>query len=90
MYQIDPSGAYYEWKAAAIGKSMKNAKSFLEKRYNSEMNLEDAINITLLTMKEGFEGSMSENNIEVGIIQEDHVFRLLSKQEVKDYLDEIE
>jgi 20S proteasome subunit alpha 2 len=58
---------------------MKNAKTFLEKRYNPEMNLEDAINITLLTMKEGFEGQMSEHNIEVGVIESDGIFKLLSK-----------
>ena len=69
---------------------MKNAKTFLEKRYNPDMNLEDAINITLLTMKEGFEGQMNETNIEVSVIENDGVFRLLSKQEIKDYLDEIE
>jgi 20S proteasome alpha/beta subunit len=27
------------WKAAAIGKNAKNAKTFLEKRYNEEMEL---------------------------------------------------
>lgn len=71
LYQLDPSGAYYgkktfefswflikfaEWKAAAIGKNMKNAKTFLEKRYNPEMELQDAIHTALLTLKEGFEG----------------------------------
>lgn len=37
LTQLDPSGAYYSWKAAAIGKNAKNAKAFLERRYSSEM-----------------------------------------------------
>lgn len=41
LYQIDPSGAFYEWKATAIGRNAKNAKLFLEKRFNPEMELED-------------------------------------------------
>jgi 20S proteasome alpha/beta subunit len=41
LYQIDPSGAYYEWKATAIGRNSKNAKNFLEKRYNKDMEIED-------------------------------------------------
>ncbi len=41
LYQIDPSGAYYEWKATAIGRNAKNAKNFLEKRYNKDMEIED-------------------------------------------------
>ena len=32
LYQIDPSGSYFAWKASAIGKHMVNAKTFLEKR----------------------------------------------------------
>ena len=56
LFQIDPSGAYYEWKATAIGKNAENAKIFLEKRYNENMELEDAIHNVLLTMKDGFEG----------------------------------
>jgi 20S proteasome subunit alpha 2 len=37
LTQIDPSGAYYNWKATAIGKNSKNAKIFLEKRYKADM-----------------------------------------------------
>ena len=42
---------------AAIGKNMVNAKTFLEKRYAEDMELEDAIHTALLTLKEGFEGA---------------------------------
>ena len=28
LFQVDPSGAYYGWKASAIGKNFKNARSF--------------------------------------------------------------
>lgn len=45
-----------EWKATAVGKNGPNAKKFLEKRYNENLELEDAINIALLTLKDGFEG----------------------------------
>lgn len=33
LYQVDPSGTYFPWKATAIGKNMVNAKTFLEKRW---------------------------------------------------------
>ena len=38
---------------------MKNAKTFLEKRYNGDMELEDAIHTALLTLKEGYEGKFN-------------------------------
>ena len=90
LYQVDPSGAYFGWKATAIGKNFANAKTFLEKRYSEEMELEDAIHTALLTLREGFEGEMTKDNIEVGVIGEDRKFRVLSPAEVADYFAEAE
>jgi len=90
LYQVDPSGSYWAWKASAIGKNMINAKTFLEKRYNDDIELEDAIHTAILTLKEGFEGQMSEQNIELGVIGEDRKFRVLSASEVRDYIGEVE
>ena len=40
-------------------------------------------------MKEGFEGEMNEKNIEVGIVSDkDGVFKVLTQEQVKDYLKE--
>ncbi|TIA75355.1 hypothetical protein E3P89_00337 [Wallemia ichthyophaga] len=68
LYQVDPSGSYWAWKASAMGKNMVNAKTFLEKRYNEDISLEDAIHTSLLTLKEGFEGQMTEKTVDIGII----------------------
>lgn len=98
LFQVDPSGSYFMWKASAMGKNMTNAKTFLEKRYNDDISLEDAIHTAILTLKEGFEGQMTEKTIEIGIVgqatkapvgsntEPTPVFRSLSEQEVKDYL----
>lgn len=96
LYQVDPSGSYFMWKASAMGKNMTNAKTFLEKRYNDDISLEDAIHTALLTLKEGFEGQMTEKTIEIGIISSTTLgdvpgseeqlpsFRKLSESEIKD------
>jgi len=88
LFQVDPSGAAFGWKATAIGKNYVNAKNFLERRYNDDMELDDAVHIALLTLRESYEGEMTEHNIEVGIVGPDKVFRILTPQEVRDYLDE--
>jgi len=66
LYQVDPSGSYFPWKATAIGKSATTAKTFLEKRYTEGLELEDAIHIALLTLKETIEGEMTGDTIEIG------------------------
>lgn len=101
LYQVDPSGSYFPWEATAIGKSATSAKTFLEKRYTEGLELEDAIHIALLTLKETIEGEMNGDTVEIGIIgpPEDRLlgfegvegaqgprFRKLSPTEVEDYL----
>lgn len=89
LFQVDPSGSFFGWKATAIGKGYVNAKNFLEKRYQEDMELEDAIHTALLTLREGFEGEMNGHNIEVGVVSKsDGKFRLLTPAEIQDYLDE--
>jgi len=101
LYQVDPSGSYFPWKATAIGKSAASAKTFLEKRYTEGLELEDAVHIALLTLKETIEGEMNGETVEIGIVgpPADHLlgiqgvegaqgprFRKLSPQEIEDYL----
>lgn len=87
LFQVDPSGSYWAWKASAIGKGMLNAQAFLEKRYKDDDELDDCINMAILTLKEAFEGEMTETNVDIGIIDtEKRVFRVLTPAEVKDFL----
>ncbi|KAK4953357.1 Proteasome subunit alpha type-2 [Elasticomyces elasticus] len=101
LYQVDPSGSYFPWKATAIGKSATSAKTFLEKRYTEGLELEDAVHIALLTLKETIEGEMNGDTVEIGIVgpPADHLlgyegvegaqgprFRTLSPSEIEDYL----
>jgi len=89
LYQVDPSGTYFAWKATAIGRNHLNAKNFLEKRYTEDMELEDAIHTALLTLREGFEGEMTADNIQVGVAsQKDGKFSILTAEQIQDYLDE--
>ncbi|TYJ56711.1 hypothetical protein B9479_002642 [Cryptococcus floricola] len=68
--------------------------------YNDDLSLEDAIHTALLTLKEGFEGQMTEQTIEIGVVTVPTIeqmqekpgerlpptFRKLTEQEVRDYL----
>lgn len=57
-------------------------------RYSDQLALEDAVHTAILTLKESFEGQMTEDNIEIGICDKDG-FRRLTPAEVKDYLAQI-
>ena len=85
---MHPKGYYWVEFQTAIGKNYINAKNFLERRYNDDIELDDAVHVALLTLRESFEGEMTEFNIEVGVVGEDKIFRILTPAEVRDYLDE--
>jgi 20S proteasome subunit alpha 2 len=89
LFQVDPSGAYFGWRASAIGRNFTSAKTFLERRYSEEMESGDAVHTALLTLREGFEGEMTSTNVEVGMIDTaTKRFRVLVPDEVKDFLAE--
>ena len=54
-------------------------------RYGDDLELDDAVHTAILTLKEGFEGQMTAENIEVGICDETG-FRRLSVSTVRDHL----
>ena len=42
-----------------MGKNYVNGKTILEKRYDDNMELEDAVHTAILTLKNGFEGQVN-------------------------------
>lgn len=95
LYQVDPSGAYWGWKGTAIGRGSQSARAFLEKRYASAnasdeetgglFEVEDAVHLGLLSLKEGFEGQMTADNVQVGVARKNE-FKILTPSELSDYL----
>ena len=47
MFLTEPSGAYSEWKANAIGKKSKELREFLEKHYADDLDEEKTIRLAL-------------------------------------------
>ncbi|KAL7217477.1 hypothetical protein ACSBR2_010849 [Camellia fascicularis] len=65
-------------------------QKFTQSGYTDDMELDDVVHTAILTLKEGFEGQISEKNIEIGIIGTDKKFRVLTPSEIADYLEEVE
>lgn len=93
LYQVDPSGAYYAWMATAIGKLSAAAKSFLERRYDPTLDVEDGIVLGLSCLLETGDGEVTENTVEVGVIGGvfgDEKFVVLDKETVARYVQTVE
>ena len=63
------------------------AKIFLEKRYKDDFDRDEAIHTCLLALKDGFEGTMSNENIEIAYVDSsDCFFKVLEKREIDNCL----
>ena len=93
IFQLEASGTFYSWKATTLGRGADTAKGFLEKRYSDDLDIEDAIHTAILTLKDSFEGELTEKNIEIGVIRDsdpNKAFHKLTPNEIIDYLKEVE
>lgn len=99
LFQADPSGAYFQWKATAIGKGYQNARAFLEKNFrdpseegegSDDFEVADAIDLAIRALQSELEGQMTEDNIEIGIVERNDkgvpVFNLLSPEAIKRHI----
>jgi 20S proteasome subunit alpha 2 len=89
LYQIDPSGSFFSWKASAIGSNMNNTNNLLTSRYASEIDLEDAIHMIIRTINDGHDNRLSEKTIELAFIGPNRRFQVLKGSELRDYLNVI-
>jgi 20S proteasome subunit alpha 2 len=59
----------------------------LEKRYKDGLSLDDGLAIVISTLREGYDGEITENNIELAILKNTG-FELLTPEQIRNYLRE--
>jgi len=91
LYETDPSGTPYEWKALAVGADRGDIRDYLEEHYDDEMDLEGGIRLALEALASVNENQLSPESIGVATIDvETEVFGELTDEEKTDYLTEFD
>jgi proteasome alpha subunit len=87
MLSIDPSGSYRGYKATALGMNNEKARELLEKKYRQDMTLDEAIRLSIETIKTAYQNEVKAENINVSVITTaSKVFKKLEDEEIKKYL----
>jgi len=77
IYQIDPSGTYFSWKANVIGgKNSKGMREFLEKEWKESLSERDALKLTVKTLLEVVDSG--SKNMEVVVVRAGAAFKPLT------------
>ena len=91
LYETDPSGTPYEWKALAIGADRADIREHLEENYNEEADLDGGIRLALEALASVNDGELTPEGIGVATIDvETEQFHELDAEERTRYLEEFE
>uniref|UniRef100_A0A336MM85 Proteasome subunit alpha type n=1 Tax=Culicoides sonorensis TaxID=179676 RepID=A0A336MM85_CULSO len=90
LYQTEPSGIYYEWKANATGRSAKTVREFLEKYYKPEdVETEDgAVKLAIKALLEVVQSG--KKNLEIAVMRRSEPLKMLDPDTIEKYVDVIE
>jgi proteasome alpha subunit len=84
LYETDPSGTPYEWKALAVGADRNDIRDYLEEHYDESMTLQDGVELALSALASVTEDGLSPEGVGVATIDVDtEAFAELSDNEKK-------
>jgi proteasome alpha subunit len=88
LFETDPSGTPYEWKAIAIGENRSTVQEYLEENYDETLPLDEGVGLALRALGE-IRDELSPEGVGVGTIDaETGAFLELSNEEIRQYLSE--
>lgn len=70
LFETDPSGAFNELYATAIGAGSQDVKTFLEKEYKSDMSFDDAIQLSMKALVKTGDKKISKETVDLSFIEE--------------------
>lgn len=89
LYETDPTGIYFGYKATAIGEFELEIKELLNKEYNDDLDIHAAIKLGIKGLKANIGDELKENRVDCVYVTKDRVYTSLSKEEIKKVIDEI-
>ncbi|KAF9797712.1 hypothetical protein SFRURICE_017907 [Spodoptera frugiperda] len=86
LFQTEPSGIYYEWKATTTGKYDKTAREYLEKYYNEEAveNDDAAMKLAIRTILEVVHSG--QRNLDVAVIKRGQPVTMLEPHAIQELI----
>jgi len=83
LFETDPSGALFEYKATAIGAGKKTVEEFFEKEYKDGLGLQEGTKLALKALKKVVEEKLTAGVVDAAVITRDSKkVRFLSKDEI--------
>uniref|UniRef100_R4G4N1 Proteasome subunit alpha type n=1 Tax=Rhodnius prolixus TaxID=13249 RepID=R4G4N1_RHOPR len=90
LFQTEPSGIFYEWKANATGRGAKSVREFMEKNYD-EADLASEEGVIRFAVKALLEVVQSgKKNLEVAVMRRNEPLKMLDIDAIEKYVTHVE
>jgi proteasome alpha subunit len=87
LYETDPSGTPYEWKALAVGSDRSAIEDYLAEGYEEGMSLEDGIGLALRALADVGDDGLDPAGLGVATIAVDTAqYRELDRAEIREHI----
>ncbi|ATW89811.1 proteasome alpha subunit [Halohasta litchfieldiae] len=91
LFETDPSGTPYEWKALAIGENRADIREYLEEGFTEELTLDEGIELALGALSDATDELLEPDGLGLATITvEDEAYHQYSVDEVEAVLEETE
>jgi proteasome alpha subunit len=89
LFETDPSGTPYEWKALAVGADRGELQEYLEENYDEEADLDGGISLALDALASVNEGSLLPNEVGLATVDvESESFEQFDYDQIETHLEE--
>ncbi len=87
LFETDPSGALFEYRATAIGAGKKDVEGMFEKEYKEGLSQSDGIKLALKALRKAVEEKLRPDNVDLVVVSHDRKqVQVIGKDELAKYL----
>jgi proteasome alpha subunit len=87
LYETDPTGIYFQYKATVIGEAEPEVEEILYKEYDDKMNMADGFKLAIRALRKSLDKNFDHEKIDAAYISvKDKTFVKLTKEEIKAYM----
>jgi proteasome alpha subunit len=86
LYETDPTGIYFQYKASVIGEGEVEVEEVLHKEYKETMNMDQGFTLAIKALKKALEKNFDPTKIDAAFVSvKDRKFKRLTKDKIKSY-----
>jgi proteasome alpha subunit len=91
LYETDPSGTPYEWKAVSIGANRGDLQDYLETEYTDELTLDEGVELALKAIASTNDDELEPSGVDVAKVPTEEVlFEELSNDHIETHLADLD